>query len=65
MRARVRRKMNPEQPIIIIDTREQMPLAFEQFLSRRGMLVSGDIPFYLSRRKKLPRPFLVGWPPLR
>ena len=34
--------MTPETPLIIIDSREQTPLAFEHFPSRCGTLQSGD-----------------------
>lgn len=34
--------MNPEHPIIIIDSREQTPLTFEHFPFRCGTLQSGD-----------------------
>ena len=34
--------MTPETPHIIIDNREQMPLTFQHFPSRRGTLQSGD-----------------------
>ena len=34
--------MTPETPLIIIDNREQTPLTFQHFSSRRGTLQSGD-----------------------
>lgn len=39
--------MTPETPLIIIDNREQTPLTFQHFPSRRGTLQSGD--YSLSR----------------